>query len=543
LQPSPGDATGLFERRDYAAGQPIDWPHGVFFMDVETGAIEAWRATLSGAFQTPSYDVQWGGRFVTAWAIPREGLSESQQLLLDRQTGKAAAFRASVAMVVAAARDLFVFEFSAGTAGRIPPFGTGRFVITNPDLGEIGRFETTASQFWTIARVSHDSKSIAVWSAPQGEAGTLYIVDVASGTARPAFTPGEPERNRWLARPTRCELSPDGQAIVSVFAFVQPRTLEDQKREQPEATFLDIRRWDGTQILTREAPGLASISLSPSFEMAALERTSLFAGDGGGESGGERWTDVVMESVSGEPLMRVRSASLNYGDLLSYDRWLADSSGFVAQIAGPGPEGIGYAIVRVDGSAPRIERLPLPPSRRTGWFGRDAFRGPLPSPFRRGLFSFGRLDLYDQDRDRWLQANVIGDEGPSHLDPWCGRPGEMVFGWPHGGHGTASPPIFVQPAVDPPPFDEPMRFTVAGTGSCLNIRSQPGPGSPVLTCAPERSLLDLRPESPSDERKWPRSAQRTDSGLWVRVRTSDGIEGWASGEYLAWAPGSVGAAG
>jgi hypothetical protein len=66
---------------------------------------------------------------------------------------------------------------------------------------------------------------------------------------------------------------------------------------------------------------------------------------------------------------------------------------------------------------------------------------------------------------------------------------------------------------------------VVDTGACLNVRAEPGPAAPVLTCAADGVLLQDSGET-----------QEADGATWRRVITPSGIEGWASSRYLEVGP-------
>lgn len=71
-------------------------------------------------------------------------------------------------------------------------------------------------------------------------------------------------------------------------------------------------------------------------------------------------------------------------------------------------------------------------------------------------------------------------------------------------------------AVLPGPFAR-----VMGTGSCLNVRAEPGIAAEVLACAADGVLLRDMGET-----------QEIDGMTWLRVVTPAGAEGWASRQYL-----------
>lgn len=62
---------------------------------------------------------------------------------------------------------------------------------------------------------------------------------------------------------------------------------------------------------------------------------------------------------------------------------------------------------------------------------------------------------------------------------------------------------------------------VVNTGSCLNIRAEPGTAAGVLTCAADGVLLRDTGET-----------QEADGATWLRVVTPAGAEGWATTQYL-----------
>jgi len=71
-------------------------------------------------------------------------------------------------------------------------------------------------------------------------------------------------------------------------------------------------------------------------------------------------------------------------------------------------------------------------------------------------------------------------------------------------------------AVLPGPFAR-----VVETGSCLNVRAEPGMAADVLACAADGVLLRDTAET-----------QVADGSTWLRVVTPSGVEGWVSTQYL-----------
>jgi len=160
-------------------------------------------------------------------------------------------------------------------------------------------------------------------------------------------------------------------------------------------------------------------------------------------------TVLVFDRASGEPLFRIRSARLNYGDDLAGARWLADSSALVAQTLIDGR--LGYSLVPADGS--ELTQLASPP--RSGderWYEQPSIRGAVPSPTDTSLVSFGRDAVLDRRSSAWQRA-MLGDDGPAHLDPWGGSRDELVFALPHRAHELGRPLAKLERSrIEHPPF-------------------------------------------------------------------------------------------
>lgn len=66
----------------------------------------------------------------------------------------------------------------------------------------------------------------------------------------------------------------------------------------------------------------------------------------------------------------------------------------------------------------------------------------------------------------------------------------------------------------------PFAEIAVGAGDCLNLRTAPSLDSGVLRCIADAALVE----------------RLTPLGSWVHVRTSDGVEGWVSGEFVRGGP-------
>ena len=68
--------------------------------------------------------------------------------------------------------------------------------------------------------------------------------------------------------------------------------------------------------------------------------------------------------------------------------------------------------------------------------------------------------------------------------------------------------------------DDPLLVEVV-VDTCLNLREEPSLDAPVLTCLPNGTVAEV---AEADDGR----------SSWFHIRTDDGLEGWASAEYLRW---------
>jgi len=168
-----------------------------------------------------------------------------------------------------------------------------------------------------------------------------------------------------------------------------------------------------------------------------------------------------------------------------------------------------------------------------------AWYADLPSPrnlvgtFSRDGRPTGAFSLSDSARvGGWLsEALVVGNAGvPSGLLP-APEPGSYFINF--------VPVVFDLEAGEAHPlagpFHEPPLFgrnyvrlvlqgpfaRVVDTGSCLNVRAEPGRTAAVLACAADGVLLRDTGET-----------REVDGATWRRVVTPSGVEGWASSQFL-----------
>ena len=122
---------------------------------------------------------------------------------------------------------------------------------------------------------------------------------------------------------------------------------------------------------------------------------------------------------------------------------------------------------------------------------------------------------------------------PSISGSWSGTRDELrvrVSVFPPGRCGCGEdyyrgpPPL--APVIESPPFEDRLQVEVV-VDTCLNLRQAPSLNAAVLACLPNGAIAD------TDD-------YHTDYyDAWMHVRTADGLEGWASADYLRWASDGV----
>ena len=77
--------------------------------------------------------------------------------------------------------------------------------------------------------------------------------------------------------------------------------------------------------------------------------------------------------------------------------------------------------------------------------------------------------------------------------------------------------LYTDAAIERPPFDDRLLVRVV-VDTCLNLREAPSLTATILTCLPNGTVGE------TDDFQ----------STWFHIRTDDGLEGWASAEYLRW---------
>ena len=502
--PAPGARSGLdlvepapgaFEHRTFEDGEAIDWTHGTFFLDAETGRTEGYAvAGVEGGWRYHGDRDGW----IEARRITGTG---GWRLLVDRTTDLSWRWPGASLLLDAVSDDHLLFQdLSDGNP-------TGRFALANRRMEEVTRFAVDPGNAWPYARFSPDGHTIALESG-----NTVYLIPVRpSGPPEVLVTPA----------PFGVAFGSFGDDGFSVKSWPGTGEVKEQHFS-----------WEGVALPAPEPdPGSACArgdsvpfgharKLSPDGRYAAtLEGGPYYDKEVGWVTEIPWPTIVVSDAETCAPIFRVRSA---YIHLYLKTAWLSSSEGLVLST------NTGYAIALV---RPFPALIPLPSGQP----------GPEPAPTGDGrYFAYGSR-VYDAVADRWRGPSGVGRVWhrwkDSHRERWFEirdtPPGETRFNW-----------LLLPPKIDFPPFRDGIAFRVERTGSCLRIREEPGEAGRVLGCLPDGERLTfvehevLSPFLNYDAYKktgkpWPHpSIALRGSSLWVYVRTAGGAEGWASHDWL-----------
>ncbi|MEX0781173.1 MAG: SH3 domain-containing protein [Dehalococcoidia bacterium] len=553
--PAPGAGLDLiervedaYERRTFAPGEEIDWAHGIFFMNVDSGEVDGWR--LAQALEQELL-------FTYSLPAPRyiEMLTPDQaiRVLVDRETGVGRKYPAAYLRLVAVAeyslppgsRERLLFEVLNGEEGR-PATSSGRFIVADEEAPDRITFAISPIQFGPDPLLSL-SGDRAVVAADEGDSYGLRLFDLSNGEELAALILPVPTSQRvsinWLSEAPATLRDEFGVEVV----------LFDEANADSRVLRVWLP-WSGNwpAALAQDFDAPRSVFFDP---LGGVQLIQGSLRDVPAESlgGGETWPVVEVASRSGELRARIRSASLFYGDGGGAPPWRFAGDWFFTLTAsatteGPGFERVGYTAWHQRTLESVAMELPPPPGSE--WFHRTQYRGPIPNPRNLGVVALGRLEAARFDvgsptpsgrLTNHFVANVTSTSGPDHIDPWCGNPDELVFVIGHGGHDGAWPGAMITPSVEQsPPFDDALRFVVARAGDCVNLRAAPSLDAEVRECLVDGTELTIWP----DARGGPEDGVafvRNEGGAWVAVALhagslrAGGALGWVASAYLDWA--------
>ena len=491
---SPPNALGIreiamdeaFIRLAYAPGEQIGEEAVLFFLDVETGAVEGWQHA-DGLPLSASPD----HRYVAA-----EGA------LHDRETGRTFTWdagaqqlfdwnpewRYSLEPVPWSDDNLVLFEMLGGD--RAEP---RRFALADSSMEPVASFELPA--YWMPERWSPDGGMLLARGVSGGVFGGLMELFDLSRETR-VLSENFVEHFGLIGLP-------EGFAIVR----------GDQCRVLRYG-------WTGESQSDVSAPVCGdhgtAVHLSPDGALFATLIRTLDCCDWDAPPGPRfALTTVSIADATGAELMRISGAT----GPIWYPIWIGDGSMLIVRTV------LGHQIVSLDGAwAPLPDSHPVVNANP---------RYLAPSPSGAVRFVPDGTAVVDLSGEVLAEAHLTTPV----LSYWgiSGREVQMST-WLRIRPGDAAPivPVLL-PAIQLPPFDDALTAQVV-VDTCLNVRAQPTTESGIEVCLPPGRVVELVPhpadghivEGPCvDEEDWA-------CGLWVHVLTEDGEQGWAYSDFLRW---------
>lgn len=551
--PTPPDAIGelidpapdAFEQRSYESGELIEWWHGIFFMDTETGRVEGYRVSeeasrlesyvseLAGEEKAFSYSARHAvygpdNRWVE---VIRE--DRAVRFLVDRATDRAW-------------RLGDYLNLHGASADRLLWLVAGTAVVTDHEFAELARSEGRLSGVYFSPdgrRVLFTDRAVTA-SGEFAPLGSVYAWDVETSERTLLF---EPRAHGEWGEPTAvwAWLRPGGETIRVRVEYARPEGTPRHPRE-----WYDLS-WEGEVRARAASPGRHwSERPSPDLSYVAWAEEGYDLGDYG-----RAWPAVVVaDGESGEPLLRVRSAG--FPDLDA--AWLASGDGMVLWGAAEANDR-GWAVVVQIRPQPGLEWLPRLPDEWRPMLP----RGLIPWPRREAMvtaatgsdrFFAGRyrlfadggaeesrdgVALYDALSGRWRLvairtyqpgADVFGDPFFYLIPFWPAAGGERELAMVVRGHRFRGGGMteLNRTALEFPPLEEEFAFRVARTGSCLRVRESPGEDQAIVDCLPDGTRVVVSEGRP-DMRDVAWAVGDLD---WIHVRTDAGVEGWVARRFL-----------
>ena len=185
IEPAPG----AFVHRTFGDGEALDWAHGIFVLDVETGLTEGYAlAGVEPGFHDGIPYWEHGGVWIGA---DRRGAGS--HWLLDRESGRSWRWQRGPLSLEAVTEEHLLFREGGGRERG------GRFFLANRQMEEVFSFPIDPPG---AALFSPDGHALAIAMAHE-----VYLVPLPSGTPTLLFE-ADPDASPDVL------FSPDGSAVV-----------------------------------------------------------------------------------------------------------------------------------------------------------------------------------------------------------------------------------------------------------------------------------------------------------------------------------------
>ena len=486
-------AAGLTHGR-YAPGESVPWDPGVFLLDVATGAVEGWVRSLARLAEDEREEA-WRAREGIS-VFPSDRFVSWASFLHDRHTGRTHTWGDNGLQLEG------WWGYGRGERLLFGGAGTGA-VIIDGDLEAVAELSIPLGERFTAPTGNYILVRECVGCEPGDRFHLVNLQNESSVEVHTWVLPWKTVRHLKTGEiPYRIDLL---QKLVAFVAEVGPNTCR-VARYGLDGSLLSDRT---ISCLSREYFGLPRISpdgkmIFATTSMALIDDTIV----------------SIFDATTGMEILRVKSLEpisvtrLWVGDE-ALGTWLADSSGvMVGTHAGP-------RIVTIDGAWTQAPGWPSSHDPDL-FFALDPPRAMNEAGDVLSALSFGDTSAPVPDPGYLailvLEASVdwsaIGD---------ALRVRTTFFHTQEGLH--LHPPLPLAPVIERPPFEDRLLVEVVAD-PCLNLRERPSLNAPILACLPEGAVAGTDDFVISPQ-------------PWMRLRTDDGLIGWASVDYLRWHPGGV----
>ena len=514
-----------------AAGEVVPQQVGLYLLDVETGEIEGWAlASLETAnpdgFISADVSLSPGNRFVTF-----------DRFQYDRETGLTFEWDAPPLQRWGTQDDEWRLLF------RMPDEAGDRFVVTDGTLQPVAQFTLPDRQEGVLQWLNLNHRSLVV-RGQQRDGGShryLHFFDLADEIVG-AF---EPSATQVL--PGRAKTWSEGQYRLSHLGSSIELAVAD-----PGSCHVMHYGWDGTTLLAVSVPvspqyGPRDCRISPDGRWLTAVTATAATGTSWGAPIGMAVS--LLDTTTGNEVYRVKGVD-------GPGRWLDDSSGISMSTSR------GTRIVTLDGQWAEEAPRPAPARARPTFvhvapllaIADGSLAGvipalviPEPPPVQKPpdyrITDKGRKVTARDHEGNMLASLAFAEPGsddgyyfgyPSFFASWGATRDEVrvrVSIYPPGrcgcgGDHKGEPPL--APVIESPPFENHLQVEVV-VDTCLRLREEPSLSATVVDCLPNGYILDTDDYALDYYNAHP----------FMRVRTADGREGWASADYLRWVSDGV----
>ena len=497
-------AAGLTHAR-YAAGEEVPWDPGLFLLDVESGEVESWVRSLAALSEEERSDVSRASQDLDVSPSNRFVSWSAHGVLYDRHDERTYALD----------QDRIEFDqwWGTGSGERLlfRLVSSGAFMSMDAELRPVARLELPPGERFTSPNGGYILVRECVECEPGDRFHLVNLEDEANPTVHSWVLPWKTVRDRHSGDvPYRIELL---EGLVAFIADTDDATCR-VLRYDLRGTLLS----DHTFPIWCGSPGRdAAVFWS---HLRTLHRIS----PDGRLLASARALGLpiasVFDATTGEEIVRIKGVYLPWPEREPSNVWLADSSGIVVDTLHS------QHVATTDGTWKPARGRPAPGDSdrfftySDRFFTYDPLQVTTSAGDPRASLSFGEPSAPIPELDDVFL--LIRDD----VARW-GADGDTLrvrtaFLYLQHGWFRTEPPSF-SPVIELPPFDDRLLVEVV-VDTCLNLREDHWLGAPILACLSNGTIAEVDDYTSGE---W-------SFDDWFHLRTDDGLEGWASAEYLRW---------